>query len=139
MKRKHLIKNKIKNNNAITLIALVVTIIALLILSGISITFIVRGNIMEKAQEAKEKTNLSNYDAALQTLGVSKKAEKILQGLSTKEYMSRYKQAVEEEPLLKGVKVEFKDSEETSFRVYTKEGYMFDVYENGVIYAGKDE
>jgi len=45
-----------QNQNGITLIALVVTIVILLILAGITVNLILgEGNIFEKAQEAKEK------------------------------------------------------------------------------------
>ena len=46
-----------KENTAITLIALVVTIILLLILAGVSITMLTGKNgILNKAMEAKEET-----------------------------------------------------------------------------------
>ena len=46
-----------KENKAITLIALVVTIILLLILAGVSITMLTGKNgILNKAMEAKEET-----------------------------------------------------------------------------------
>lgn len=48
------------NNNGITLIALVVTIIVLLILAGVSISMLTGENgILNRAGEAKEKTTLS--------------------------------------------------------------------------------
>ena len=47
----------LKNNKAITLVALVVTIIILLILSGISIQAITNTGLFKKAKEAKEKTD----------------------------------------------------------------------------------
>lgn len=45
-----------KENKGITLVALVVTIIILLILSGISIMVLTQTGIFEKAKEAKEKS-----------------------------------------------------------------------------------
>ena len=57
MKQKILNKNKIKKNNGITLIALVITIIVLLILAAISITMITGQNgILTQAQNAKNRT-----------------------------------------------------------------------------------
>ena len=48
---------KIKNEKAITLIALVITIIVLLILAGVAISMLAGDNgILRKAAEAKEKT-----------------------------------------------------------------------------------
>ena len=49
-------KRKIKSNNAITLVALVVTIVILLILSGISISALTNTEIFQKVKEAKEKS-----------------------------------------------------------------------------------
>ena len=52
-----------KNNNGITLIALVVTIIVLLILAGVSISMLTGQNgILNRAAEAKEKTETSGED-----------------------------------------------------------------------------
>ena len=52
---------KYKNQNAITLVALVITIIILLILAGISISTLTNTGIFGKAKEAKQKSE----DAAL--------------------------------------------------------------------------
>lgn len=58
---------KKEKNQGITLIALIVTIVVLLILAGVTISAI-SGNesVMEKAQEAKEKTDISNEKEAIQ-------------------------------------------------------------------------
>ena len=51
------------NNNGITLIALVVTIIVLLILAGVSINMLTGQNgILNRAAEAKEKTETASKD-----------------------------------------------------------------------------
>ena len=51
------VKRTFKNENAITLIALVITIIVLLILAGVSISMLTGDNgILTQAKEAKEKT-----------------------------------------------------------------------------------
>ena len=49
-------KRKIKSNNAMTLVALVITIVILLILSGISISALTNTGIFQKVKEAKEKS-----------------------------------------------------------------------------------
>ena len=55
-----------KKNSGITLIALVVTIIVLLILAGISISMLTGQNgILNKAIEAKEKTQIANEKEAI--------------------------------------------------------------------------
>ena len=54
---------KLKKNQGITLIALVVTIIVLIILAGISISMLVGENgIIMQAQKAKEKTQIASED-----------------------------------------------------------------------------
>lgn len=59
---------KIKKENGITLIALIVSIIVMLIISGISINFVLGDNgIISQAQDAKIMTDLSNYLFKLDT------------------------------------------------------------------------
>ncbi len=57
MKRRNNMRLKINNNSAITLIALVITIVVLLILAGVTIAALSGDNgILTRAKEAKEKT-----------------------------------------------------------------------------------
>ena len=51
-----MLSKKIKTNNGITLVALVITIIILLILATISIQSLTNTGLFKKANEAKEKT-----------------------------------------------------------------------------------
>ena len=61
-----MLKHKLKRNKGITLIALVVTIIVLIILAGISISMLTGQNgILNRAQEAKEKTQVANEKEAV--------------------------------------------------------------------------
>ena len=54
---KSILKKKVKNNRAITLIALVITIIVLLILAGVSIATLTGENgILTRAEDAKTET-----------------------------------------------------------------------------------
>ena len=58
-----MLRNTLRKNKGITLIALVVTIIVLLILAGISIAMLTGQNgILNRAAEAKEKTRVSQED-----------------------------------------------------------------------------
>ena len=53
-----------KGNKGITLVALIITIIVLLILAGVSITFALQGNILNNAQRAvNEYDNASTNEA----------------------------------------------------------------------------
>ena len=59
-------KNTLRQNKAITLIALVVTIVVLLILAGVSINLILDDNgIIEKSKEAKLETRASQVEDAI--------------------------------------------------------------------------
>lgn len=55
-----------KANKGITLVALIITIIVLLILAGVSITFALQGNLINNAQTAvNEYDNAATNEAAL--------------------------------------------------------------------------
>ena len=56
--------NKLKTQNAITLIALVITIIVLLILAGISIAALTNQGLFAKANEAKQKMDDATINQA---------------------------------------------------------------------------
>lgn len=59
---------KINKNHGITLIALVVTVIVLIILAGVSISMLTGQNgILDKAQDAKKKTQIANEKEAIGT------------------------------------------------------------------------
>ncbi len=66
-----------KKNTGITLIALVVTIVVLLILAGITISFIMRGNsVLNEAQNAKEQQKIAEAREKLQMVLMSAQASK---------------------------------------------------------------
>ena len=71
-------KDKLKQNSAITLIALVLTIVVLLILSGISISVVLGKNgILDKANEAKYLTKLREYEEKVTLIVASEKTLKV--------------------------------------------------------------
>ena len=62
-------RNFVKKQNGITLIALVVTIIVLIILAGVSIAMLVGDNgIITKAQEATKKTESASLEEKIKLL-----------------------------------------------------------------------
>ena len=86
-----MLKYKLKKNKGITLIALVVTIIVLLILAGISISMLTGQNgILNRAQEAKEKTQVANEKEAI--------------GLATMDALTEGKGTITKEILTKKIK-----------------------------------
>ena len=59
-------KQKLKNERGITLVALVITIIVLLILAGVTLSMVMgESGIFGKANSAKEKTQLSNAEETI--------------------------------------------------------------------------
>ena len=65
-----MLRNTLRRNKGITLIALVVTIIVLLILAGISIAMLTGQNgILNRAAEAKEKTRIAQEDESQKLKG----------------------------------------------------------------------
>ena len=65
-----MLRNTLRRNKGITLIALVVTIIVLLILAGISIAMLIgQKGILNRAAEAKEKTGVAQEDESQKLKG----------------------------------------------------------------------
>ena len=65
-----MLRDTLRRNKGITLIALVVTIIVLLILAGISIAMLTGQNgILNRAAEAKEKTRVAQEDESQKLKG----------------------------------------------------------------------
>lgn len=65
------------NNNAITLIALVITIVILIILAGVSINIVFdEDGIINKAKKAKEMQNIESIKEALELEKITLKLEK---------------------------------------------------------------
>ena len=80
--------HKLKKNKGITLIALVVTIIVLLILAGISISMLTGQNgILNRTQEAKEKTQVANEKEAVNMAAMEALTEG--KGTITKEILTK--------------------------------------------------
>ena len=132
-------KRKMKGQSkGITLIALVITIILLLILAGITLSQLTGENgLFAKAKEARKEAEIAEYKEALEMIGYDLSVEKITKGLSSEEYIQRYKEEIEKDNKLKG-KVQITDNEDGSINVTTKEGYIFKVTEKGVEYIGND-
>ena len=63
-------KNKLKENNGITLIALIITIIVMLILVAVTITIAVNGGLFEYAGRAGKETNEAIEDEKLLAEGI---------------------------------------------------------------------
>lgn len=86
---------RIKQERAITLIALVITIIVILILAGISIATLTGENgIINKANVAKEESKKAEYKEELELIGLGLQVEDGINNLSTKDFMDKYQDEI---------------------------------------------
>ena len=131
-------KRRIKQERAITLIALVITIIVLIILTMISIATLMGENgIIKKGEKAKEEAKKAEYEEILKTIGLGLKPDKVIEQLSSKEYMDEYEEEIKKKEEFENAIVTRKDDE--TIRVETEEGYVYEITEDEVEYIGERE
>ena len=125
-----------KNEKAITIIALVITIIVLLILAGISIVTLTGQNgIIRKASESKEQNLIKSYEEQLDLIWQGVKVENIDKNLTYQELLEVAKRKIEEDKNFEGAKVEIVDD---IIVVTVKEGYIFHIIEGKAQWVGKE-
>ncbi|MCI8636495.1 MAG: hypothetical protein HFJ36_01310 [Clostridia bacterium] len=128
---------RIKNEKAITLIALVITIIILLILAGISIATLTGENgMLTKAEISKEETQISSYKEQLEIIWNGVNIEKYEANVTQEELMKKCKDKIEKDSNFENAKVEIIDD---IIEVITKEGYIFHIIDGKVIYVKKED
>lgn len=126
--------NEILNNlnNGITLVALVITVILLLILAGLTISSITNYNIIEKTQEAKEKTEIAGYSERLEmsksTVAMGNMGDVELDKLINQVYKDKI---VPDGNITK--------LDEEKAKVVTEEKYVFIITGDVIEYVGKGE
>ena len=133
---------RIKQEKAITLIALVITIIVILILAGISIVTLTGENgIINKANVAKEESKKAEYKEELELIGLGLQVEDGINNLSTKDFMEKYKEKIVADAMFKGAKLNGPIDEDGTIVIIvkTKEGYVYKVTRNKVEYIDKTE
>lgn len=126
------IANKIKTNKGITLVALVITIILLLILAGLTISSIVNNNMIQKAQEAKEKTEIAGYSERLE---MSKSS--VALGNRGDVELDKFIEQIYEDKIVPNGNITKIDEEKA--KVVTEEGYVFVITGDVIEYVGKGE
>ena len=112
-------KRNLKKNGAITLIALVITIIVLIILAGVSINLVVGDNgIITKAKDAKEKTEIASLKTEISLEILEKQMESSETGIGItnediRSILSKYGEVTyeDDEVTVKGVIPEGKNYE----------------------------
>ena len=131
---------RIKQERAITLIALVVTIVVILILAGISIVTLTGENgIINKANVAKEESKKAEYKEELELIGQELQIEQMTENITDKEYMDKYKEKIKEDVMFKEATVSNPTTENDTIViiVITKEGYVYKITKTKVDFIGK--
>ena len=121
---KNKLKEQLKINKGITLIALVITIIVLLILAGVTIATLTGDNgILTKAQNSKEKNAQKTVE---EQINLAVQASKINEGLVID------KDILEQELTNNGIEITKSENDELPWTV-KKDGYVYTISENGEI------
>ena len=132
---------KIKREGAITLVALVISIIVILILAGISIqTLMGENGIINKASIAKEESKKKEYKEELEIIGIDLEEKEGI-NLSSEEFMEIYKEKIVADAMFEGAKLNGPIDEDGTIVIIvkTKEGYVYKVTRNKVEYIDKIE
>jgi len=128
-------KSKLANNQSnlvvcikhsttgITLVALVVTIVVLLILAGITLTYVMGDNsVFNRASDAKLKTDIANWKEKLELA----KGPVIIDGLGTFD-PDKYFEYIEEQGIIEDKETDVEDNEDGTYEVTTKPGYIYQI------------
>ena len=112
-----------KRESAITLIALVVTIVVLLILAGITISLVFGSNgVIQKAQDSKKQTEIGEMREKLEMAKVSVYADGN-GSYKVQDYWDR----IESEGLIADKTVDIIDNGDGTYEVTTTPGYVFEI------------
>ena len=104
----------------ITLVALVVTIVVLLILAGITITYVFGDNsVFKQASDAKLKTDIAQWQERLETA----KSPIFIEGLGTFD-PDAYFQYTQEQGIINNKDIDVVDNGDGTYDVTTKPGYV---------------
>lgn len=115
-----------------------ITIIVLLILAGITIASIQGDNgIINKGQEAKVKTEILQYQEQLDIIKYHEYGKSYT--IDNIEFLETYAEAVRNDEMFKEAKEVSVDEENELVVVITKEGYIFEVTIDDIVYVGNDD
>ena len=114
---------KVKLENGITLIALVVTIVVLLILAGITISLVFGSNgVIKKVQEANENTKIAQVREQLELA----KGPEYIEG-NGKYNPDSYFERIETEGIIGNKDTDVIDNGDGTYEVTTTSGYIFKI------------
>ena len=129
-------ENKIRKNSAITLIALVITIVVLLILAGVSLSVILGDNgILSKAKESKDKTEIAKYEEELGTCVLDLQVEEAENTFDMYVLRNKFVEKVKENENTDDIEIVSEEGNATIEGVY--KGYEFTIDEKYVVHIGK--
>lgn len=115
------VKKEKTTEKAITLVALVVTIVVLLILAGITITYVIGDNsVFKQASEAKLKTDIAGWQERLEMA----KSPVFIEGLG-KFAPNKYFNYIQQQGIINNKDTDVIDNEDGTYEVTTKPGYVF--------------
>ena len=134
--RKGLKVGKIRKNSAITLIALVITIVVLLILAGVTLNVIIGKNgILSKAKESKSETEISKYEEELGMCVLNLQIEETENVFNMEVLRSKFVEKVKENENTDDIEIVSAEGNATIEGVY--KGYEFTIDEKYVVHIGK--
>ncbi len=124
-------KDKFCNNNGITLVALVITIIILLILAGISISALAGSGLLKKAELAKEETLIAQYKEKIELI----KAETRL-SYNGEITLERLNIAFNDSKQRDWVSESIEDKNINKIKLITNDGFIFYITDGTTEYKG---
>ena len=128
-------QSKLRKNSAITLIALVLTIVVLLILAGVTLNVIIGNNgILSKAKESKEKTEIAKYEEELGMCVLDLQIEEA-GNFNMNVLRSKFVEKVKENENTDDIEIVSEEGNATIEGVY--KGYEFTIDEKYVVHIGK--
>ena len=131
----NIVRTKIKNKNAITLISLIITIVILIILAGVSINLLLgEDGIIERAKKSKEETLIEQYKEQIEII----KAETVLKN-DNEITLEKLKDAFDDETQkdwINNTEI-ITDNGIDKIKLTTNDGYIFYITEKVTEYKGK--
>lgn len=127
-----------ENNNGITLIALVITIVVLIILASITINVLIGKNgIIERGKRAKELTVISQYKEKIEMIKIEAKFKYKSMEITLENLKNEFES--DSQKYWVNIVEQVVDSGIEKIKLTTRDGYVFYITENTTEYRGKGQ
>lgn len=127
-----------ENNNGITLIALVITIVVLIILASITINVLIGKNgIIERGKRAKELTVISQYKEQIEMIKIETKFKYKSMEITLENLKNEFES--DSQKYWVNIVEQVVDSGIEKIKLTTRDGYVFYITENTTEYRGKGQ